>query len=154
MHFGLCEADAAALAALFSLCMPNPWSETAFSAGLQAPGSLALGMAAARRQPLAGAILFRDLGGEAELLLIGVHPAQRRRGIARALMAAGLALLKGSGVSQVHLEVDAHNLSARRLYEKCGFTETGRRAGYYPAQKDQPAHDAILMRLNLQDGCG
>lgn len=40
----------------------------------------------------------------------------------------------------VFLEVRESNMAARRLYEKLGFAETGRRRGYYA----NPPEDAVL----------
>ena len=48
----------------------------------------------------------------------------------------------GSGI---FLEVRESNQSARGLYRKMGFEETGRRKGYYA----NPAEDAILGRLKF-----
>jgi ribosomal-protein-alanine N-acetyltransferase len=47
--------------------------------------------------------------------------------------------------SKIFLEVRESNLPARRLYEKHGFHETGRRRGYY----QNPAEDAILYVRDL-----
>jgi len=43
------------------------------------------------------------------------------------------------------LEVRVSGRAARRLYEKLGFVESGRRRNYYTG----PAEDAIVMSLGL-----
>ena len=45
----------------------------------------------------------------------------------------------------IHLEVRESNEAARKLYERQGFGETGRRRNYY----DHPAEDALLLQLIL-----
>ncbi len=147
--FALGVEDAGRLAALFAACMERPWSEHAFASGLRAPGACALAVVDGHGAAPVAAALFRQLGPEAELLLIGVHPQYRRQGLARALLQAGCALLKASGVAHVHLEVDERNHPARVLYRAFGFCETGRRPAYYPATASHPARDAVLMRLDL-----
>jgi ribosomal protein S18 acetylase RimI-like enzyme len=50
-----------------------------------------------------------------------VDPALRRAGVARRLVARGLAWARRRGAQQVRLEMAARNRGARRLYEACGF---------------------------------
>lgn len=52
-----------------------------------------------------------------------VHPAHRRRGLARSLLNAALDLMKQQGRRFAILQVDADNDGARRLYEQLGFRE-------------------------------
>ena len=47
--------------------------------------------------------------------------------------------------SRILLEVRESNLAARRLYEKHGFRESGRRPKYY----SNPIEDAILYTLRF-----
>lgn len=72
---------------------------------------------------------------ELELHLVAVEPAQRRNGIATAL-------LERFCDGATHLEVEADNTAARALYTRLGFEEVGRRSGYYG-----PNRDAVLMRI-------
>lgn len=76
---------------------------------------------------------------EREILNVAVDPAQRRKGIARALLASELA----RGPGRWFLEVRASNAAALRLYESAGFEGRGRRPGYYR----EPAEEAIVMRF-------
>ena len=149
--YALGVEDTGPLATLFAACVDNPWSEAAFAAGLAAPGSLAFAAGMPRTRLPSAAIFFRDLGGEAELLLIGVHPDHRRRGIAKGLLDTGLGLLKAADVHRVYLEVDETNDAARRLYETCGFRQTGRRPAYYPSPGGGAARDAVLMVLDIRE---
>ncbi len=53
---------------------------------------------------------------------VGVLPEFRRRGIARQLVEASLALIREKGGEVALLDVIAENLPAYRLYQKMGFT--------------------------------
>jgi ribosomal-protein-alanine N-acetyltransferase len=87
------------------------------------------------------------IAGEAEVLTLAVRPEQRRRGAARALLAAALALAAPTAAA-MFLEVAADNAGAVALYEAAGFEQVGRRAGYY-GRTGAPSIDAIVMRRAL-----
>lgn len=54
---------------------------------------------------------------------LAVHPAFRRRGIARRLVEAGIDFARGKGARRISLEVKAENEPARALYAKMGFSQ-------------------------------
>ncbi|HTQ36921.1 MAG TPA: GNAT family N-acetyltransferase [Steroidobacteraceae bacterium] len=54
---------------------------------------------------------------------LAVLPAQRGRGIGRALLAAAEEFARATGCCKLTLEVQEDNLPARRLYEYCGFRD-------------------------------
>jgi len=88
---------------------------------------------------VAGFLVTRQVApGEHEILNLAVHPAERRNGIARRLLADALVEAK-----TWFLEVRASNKAAILLYESAGFVSAGRRSGYY----QEPAEEAIVMRL-------
>ena len=95
----------------------------------------------------AGFSLTRAVMEEAELLLLAVAPACRRRGVGAALLRAVLADCEAAGVATIHLEVRAGN-PAVRLYEGAGFGKVGERRGYYRGPGGQP-HDAHTFSRQL-----
>jgi ribosomal protein S18 acetylase RimI-like enzyme len=64
--------------------------------------------------------------GDAQLLNVAVDPDLQGRGVATALVQAGLAAMRDLGVTEVRLEVRPWNRGALRLYEKTGWREVGR----------------------------
>lgn len=92
--------------------------------------------------------MARQMADEGEILNVGVDPAYRRQGVGKALVSAGLELLRSRGARQVFLEVRESNVAARALYERFAFAEVSRRANYYR----RPAEDAILLRAAIPAG--
>ena len=98
-------------------------------------------------EPVTGEPVLVGYGGliayddEAHVATLGVTTALQGEGIGSLLLDALLAEAdKRSPV--VLLEVRADNEAAQRLYERRGFTEIGRRRGYY-----QPSGaDAVVMK--------
>ncbi|RBY93348.1 ribosomal-protein-alanine N-acetyltransferase [Blastococcus sp. TF02A-30] len=92
----------------------------------------------------AGLIAYDD---EAHVATIGVSTARQGEGIGARLLDALLAEAdRRSPV--VLLEVRADNEVAQGLYRRRGFTEIGRRRGYY-----QPSgEDAVVMKRELLRG--
>jgi len=62
---------------------------------------------------------------------ISVRRPWRRRGLARALIAASFPLLRARGMTEVGIGVDTENVSgALRVYERCGFIPINRTTTY------------------------
>jgi ribosomal-protein-alanine N-acetyltransferase len=78
---------------------------------------------------------------EAHLSTLAVDPGLRRRGIGERILREAMQLAARQGAEMMTLEVRVTNDAARRLYEKLGFQDVGRRPHYY---KDN-LEDAILM---------
>jgi len=77
-----------------------------------------------------------------------VAPEQRRSGIGTRLIQEVLLRAEAGGATSVLLEVRESNFAARRLYEKLGFSEKGRRNDYYR----DPQEDALLLQIFLAPG--
>jgi ribosomal-protein-alanine N-acetyltransferase len=95
----------------------------------------------------AGFAMVRSVMDEAELLLLAVDPAFRRRGIAGALLRAVIAEAQASGIADLHLEVRAGN-EAVKLYTAQGFAKVGERRGYYRGKTGQ-SFDAHTYRCPM-----
>jgi len=87
----------------------------------------------------------RIITDEVELWRIAGHPERRRQGLGLRALNAFVAECRRRGGRNLFLEVSHHNQVAVIFYRNAGFTETGRRVGYYG-----PGDDALLMCLDLQ----
>ncbi|MCU6455580.1 GNAT family N-acetyltransferase [Sphingomonas sp. A2-49] len=95
----------------------------------------------------AGFAMVRSVADEAELLLLAVDPAYRRRGVATALLRGVIADAGVAGVTDLHLEVRAGN-DAVALYVAQGFAKVGERRGYYRGKTGQ-SFDAHTYRRGV-----
>jgi len=140
-------ADAGAIAVLHAASFRRGWSEGEFIQLLHEPNVLAHRALVA--QTLAGFILSRRSGDEAEVLSVAVDARRRQRGVARLLLDLHLRSLAGLGVNAVFLEVDQQNRPAARLYARAGFYEVGRRQGYYYSDTPPEGGTALVLRRDL-----
>lgn len=97
---------------------------------------------------LVGFIAISTIIDESEILMCAVDPAYHKQGFASALVQLSLNQLKALNTAAVFLEVDTHNLPAKRLYTKFGFQAIGLRKAYY-LQSNGSFNDAIVMRLEF-----
>jgi [ribosomal protein S18]-alanine N-acetyltransferase len=95
---------------------------------------------AVERQVVGFLVTRQTAPGEREILNLAVDPAQRRRGVARALLETEL----GREKTQWFLEVRESNLGAITLYQSAGFRVAGRRESYY----SNPLEPGIVMKFN------
>lgn len=123
---------------------PRPWTAEEFAGWLADP------LAFLMVEGDAGFILGRAVAGEAELLTLAVSPEARGRGLGRRLVTRFLYQARLRGAEEAFLEVAEDNAPARAVYSRAGFTETGRRRGYYRTQDGRPV-DALVLRRVLTD---
>ncbi len=135
-------ADVAAIAALHAISFRRGWGEDEVLRLLLERNVITQRIAAGGK--LIGFIMSRLAAGEAEILSIAVAPAWRGRGLSRQLLDLHLRRLAGLGVRAVYLEVGEHNATACRLYRRAGFTEVGRRQGYY-----EDSATALVLRRDF-----
>jgi ribosomal-protein-alanine N-acetyltransferase len=136
--------DARALAALHGASFHRGWSDGEFEQLLMERNVIAHRATVGRK--VVGFILSRLAADEAEILSVAVANSQRGKGLARQLLDLNLRRLAGLGTHAVFLEVDEGNVPARRLYQRAGFRDVGRREGYYPAGKGAAA---LILRRDL-----
>jgi [ribosomal protein S18]-alanine N-acetyltransferase len=95
-----------------------------------------------------GFVIARSGPDDWEIENVVVAREHQRLGIATRLIQELVRRAHNSGATSVLLEVRESNLAARRLYEKLGFSERGRRGNYYR----DPPEDALLLQISLATG--
>jgi ribosomal-protein-alanine acetyltransferase len=98
-----------------------------------------------RRRTLVGFLVARQVSEEWELENLVVASEFRGRGFGSRLLRALLARVEEGESRALFLEVRESNAAARKLYQKAGFRETGRRRRYYA----DPAEDAVLYCMHV-----
>ncbi|MGI6247129.1 MAG: ribosomal protein S18-alanine N-acetyltransferase [Pseudochelatococcus sp.] len=143
---------AEAAAAIHAASFARAWEATELERMLAGKAHVADGAFAGgtseRQAPLIGFLLSRIVIDEAEILTVAVAPDARGTGAGRLLLTHHLDRLQRFGVRAVFLEVEEGNAPALALYRRAGFTEIGRRPGYYPAPDGSRAA-ALTMRAQL-----
>lgn len=99
-------------------------------------------------EPTAGFAMVRRVLDEEELLLLAVSPQFRRRGIGSNILQIIQNSAPEKSVTCVFLEMRDGN-RAQSLYRTHGFTEIGRRKGYYRNGTGEPL-DAITFAWQCQ----
>jgi ribosomal-protein-alanine N-acetyltransferase len=138
---------AARLAAIHAGAFARPWDTHEFERLLADRAVAGDGFFLGGHDP-AGFVLSRTVLDEAEILTVAIAANLRGRGYARPLVAGHLDTLVRAGIRIVHLEVEEGNLAALALYRRQGFTETGRREGYY-GKPDGSRAAALTMHRRL-----
>ncbi len=131
--------DAAALADLEKACFSEPWSQEAIAHDIEF-NELVTTVVAAADKKVIGYISVQILLDECDIRRVAVLPDYQNMKVGSILMNALINLTESAGVQCHTLEVRDGNEPARKLYEKFGFQECGRRKDYYG-----PGSDAILM---------
>ncbi len=128
------------IAELETICFSDPWSENSIAQELTNP--LSLWLVAVEENRVAGDIGSQTVMGETDMMNVAVHPDFRRRGVAQDLIVNLVEALKAQHSHCLTLEVRASNTPAIKLYEKLGFSQVGKRPGYYR----KPKEDAFILR--------
>jgi ribosomal-protein-alanine N-acetyltransferase len=144
-------ADVDDVHALERSVFPHPWSRGNFmdslSSGydgwvLREPDDGTLPGA------LAGYFLVMYAVDEAHLLDVAVSGERHGTGLGRYLLDRISARARAMNMTSILLEVRPSNARALQVYERYGYTQIGRRKGYYPAHEGK-REDAIVMRYVL-----
>ena len=134
------QSHVAAIAELEKICFNDPWSVNSISSELN--NRLSLWIVAMDSGKLAGYVGSQSVLGWADMMNLAVDPDYRKQGIGRRLVEELICRLKEDEVTCLTLEVRASNDPAISLYKSMGFTEVGRRPGYY----HNPKEDALILR--------
>jgi ribosomal-protein-alanine N-acetyltransferase len=121
------------------------WSVEQYQAAFSQSSPRRLVLIAEDGQRLHGFLLAREVDRDWEIENVVVADSSRRGGVGTSLLVEFLNIAAMRIAKTVFLEVRESNLAARRLYEKQGFAESGRRRGYY----HQPEEDALVYRFTL-----
>lgn len=134
------------LAELEALCFSQPWSREALAEEIGNPNACFLVCMDGPEILGYGGMHFA--WGEFYMDNLAVFPRYRRRGAARALLVSLMDFARRRGGDFLTLEVRPSNGAAVALYKSLGFSEVGRRKGFY----SQPQEDALLLRLDIVTG--
>jgi ribosomal-protein-alanine N-acetyltransferase len=138
--------SAGVLAEIHAKCFEHPWTERALTSLLSFPSSI--GLLARESKTGLGMALIRCAADEAEILTICVVADKRGQGLGHQLLEHAERLAVERGVARVFLEVSVNNETAQKLYFRAGYSEKGRRPGYYV-----DGSDALLLEKSLsKDG--
>lgn len=146
------SVDCVEISKLHEKRFPRAWSDGEFVSLLSQPsvfGYVAKQTNSFFTAPIAGFVLAREAGGEAEILTIAVNEKYGRSGIGWRLMHSVLREANYRGAETMFLEVDAENSSAVGLYNKLAFQIVAERQAYYTA-KDGSKSTALVMRRDLR----
>jgi ribosomal-protein-alanine N-acetyltransferase len=122
----------------------SPWSASQYKEEFSSPTRHFVVAIDAEQNIIGYAGVFAPGGAEADVLTVGVIPAQRGKGIARQLMAMITDWATAQGSIAMMLEVKVDNSEAIGLYESLGYSKLNIRKDYFDA-----GLDALVMRLDL-----
>ena len=144
-------ADIDEVYALERSVFPHPWSRANFVDSLASGYDCWVLREAAQGDlpgALAGYFLLMYAVDEAHLLDVAVSGARHGTGLGRFLLDRITARSREKGMASILLEVRPSNERALQVYARYGYTQIGRRKGYYPAHEGK-REDAIVMRYAL-----
>lgn len=136
--------DVERVAELESTCFTSdPWPRQSFESFIDRAGITFIVAEDPRRdESIVGYAVLIQAADEAEILNLAVAADSRGDGIGSSLLASLVETASRDGVRTLYLEVRESNAAARRLYERNGFAEVGRRRGYY----QRPVEDALILQ--------
>ena len=132
-------ADRDGIFAVEQLCSGMPWSKGQIAEELQ--NEYAHTFVAEADGAVVGFASAHILQGDGHLNELGVLPQHRRKGIARALLAAVMQACTAAQCEVFSLEVRESNEGAIALYTAFGLEKAGLRKNFY----QNPAEHALVM---------
>lgn len=131
------KADLPAIAALEVEVYGDPWSEQIIRGELAQENRIYLVVEDDGRIVGFGGIML--VLEDAHITTLGIAPTHRRRGVGSRLLLELIDRAIEAGSRNLTLEVRESNADAQALYERFGFSNVGKRHGYY---RDE---DALVM---------
>jgi ribosomal-protein-alanine N-acetyltransferase len=131
--------DAPGIAALEEAIFPDAWDYRSVMDLITTEGAMCFTASEGGR--VIAYVIGRLIAPEGEIYRVAVDEAYRKRGIAYRLLDYAVKTSRGKGLESIFLEVRSMNTPAINLYRAYGFSEVGRRKGYYR----NPTDDAIVM---------
>ena len=122
----------------------SPWSASQYKEEFSSPTRHFVVALDEVQSIIAYAGVFAPGAAEADVLTVGVVPAHRGKGIAKALMALITDWANAQGSTAMMLEVKTDNSDAIGLYESLGYSKLNVRKDYFGS-----GLDAQVMRLEL-----
>ncbi len=136
--------DVEKLLSIENNCHSHPWSEKTFKSCI---GDRYFGFYLIDHNDIIGFYIGEYILGEATLMDICISPSQQGNGFGKHLLNHYTKQAKLLGAEHLLLEVRAKNISALMMYINDGYSEIGRRTGYYPSNIGY--EDAIVMKRSL-----
>lgn len=118
------------------------WNYNILKEELESPSSYFV--SAKSNNEIVGFAGFKIILDESDIMNIVVKESFRHNGIGSMLLDFLIDYSKSLNLNVVTLEVNEHNLSAIRLYDKFNFEHLGIRKNYYP-----DGSDAIIMSKKI-----
>lgn len=133
--------DLDAIVALETESFTNPWSRETLEWELRNSDVTHIYVLRLDEGPIAAFCVCWIIFSELHINTIAVAPAERRRGLATALLKHVMAEAATRHATRATLEVRASNTAALKLYESLDFRVTARRPRYYTL----PEEDALIL---------
>ena len=138
-------ADLDAIHRLEEESFPSPWRREFFESELRSSGRLNL--VVRRDGAIIGYVFAMWLFDEMHVNKIAVTEAERRKGIAEALMSRCIAFAREHDIRSIALEVRKSNRGAQEFYRHLQFAPSYVRPRYYP-----DGESAVVMTKKLGTG--
>ncbi len=133
------------IAEIEKACFKKPWTEQMLIDELEVPGARFF-TAVDSKGEVVGYVGANNNAGEVYLGDVAVLPSRAGTGIGTVLLNKLITVCIEENAEFISLEVRKSNLAGRRLYERCGFREVGKRPDFY----SMPTEDAIVMTKRLK----
>ncbi len=142
--FPITTLDISKLMPIETACHSHPWSKKIFASCI---GDRYFGYYLTDQANIIGFYVGEYILGEATLMDICVNPEFQGNGYGKYLLEHYQTQAQELGAETLLLEVRAKNIAALMMYINNGYSEIGRRTGYYPSKVGY--EDAIVMKKQL-----